>query len=240
MRDFAAMIEEAKFFFHSHKFKKAEELFKKIVAQRKEYADIHNYLGLIAHEEGRYGEAIKSFKSALKINPRYTEAMLNLSILYNDVGDFDNAKKLVVRSRKDAKSSKAAMDPFIRSKLANKHAEVAEWYYGIGAFKEAIDEYKRALELEGKYADIRTKLAVCLREKGDLPGAMKELKQAVKSNNKCADAHVQMGVTYYAMGKKNEARKVWRAATKKFPQHKIMKMYLKFTNPSKVPSNKRH
>lgn len=230
MKDLAQLIEEAKFFFYSHKFKKAEELFQKVVAQRKDFADIHNYLGLIAHEEGRYGEAIKCFKSALKINPRYTEAMLNLSILYNDVGDFDSAKKLVMKSRKDAKSGKSAMDPFIRSKLANKHAEVADWYYGIGSFNEAIGEYKKALDLEGKYADIRTKMAVCLREKGDLKGAMKELKEAVKTNSKCADAHVQMGITYYAMGKKTEARKVWRSAAKKFPPNKSIKMYLKFTN----------
>lgn len=230
MKDIAQMIEEAKFFFHSHKFNKAEELFKKVIAQRKEFADIHNYLGLIAHEEGRYGEAIKHFKDALKINSRYTEAMLNLSILYNDVGDYDNAKKLVVRSRKDARATKRAMDPFIRSKLANKHAEVADWYHGIGAFKEAIIEYKKALDLEDTYADIRTKMAVCLREKGDLKGALSELKKAVKTNNKCADAHVQLGVTYYAIGKKADARKVWKGASKKFPPNKSLKMYLKFTD----------
>jgi len=224
------MIEEAKFFFHSHKFNKAEELFKKVILKRKEFADIHNYLGLIAHEEGRYGEAIKHFKNALKINSNYTEAMLNLSILYNDVGEYENAKKLVLKSRKEAKASKRAMDPFIRSKLANKHAEVADWYHGIGAFREAIGEYKRALDLEDSYADIRTKMAVCMREKGDLKGAMNELKKAVKANNKYADAHIQLGVTYYAMGKKADARKTWQSASKKFPPNKSIKMYLKFTN----------
>lgn len=235
------MIEEGKFFFHSHKFKKAEELFKKVVAERNDYADIHNYLGLIAHEEGRYGEAIKNFKNALRINPRYTEAMLNLSILYNDVGDYERAKKLVIRSRKEARSRKQAMDPFIRSKLANKHAEVGDWYFGIGAFKEAIGEYKRALNLESCYADIRTKMAMCLREQGDLAGAMKELKEAVKSNSRCSDAHVQLGITYYAMGKKNDARKVWRSAVRKFPQEKSIRMYLKFTEPPKkvAPRRKR-
>jgi len=229
MKDMIQQIDEAKFFFKSQKFKKAEELFKQVISKNKNFADIHNYLGLIAHEEGRYGEAIKSFDNALKINPHYTEAMLNLSILYNDVGDYDKAKKLVVKSRKDAHSKKTAMDPFIRSKLANKHAEVADWYHGVGAFKEAIVEYQKALDLED-YADIRTKMAVCMRENGDLKKALEELKTAVKVKSKSVDGHIQLGVTYYTMGKRAEARKVWKASLKKFPTNKTIKMYLKITD----------
>ncbi|MBF0105426.1 MAG: tetratricopeptide repeat protein [Deltaproteobacteria bacterium] len=230
MDNIPSMIEEAKFFFHSQKYAKAEELFKKVVAQRKEFADIHNFLGLIAHEEGRYSEAVKCFTQALKINPRYTEAMLNLSILYNDLGQHDNAKKLVSQSRKDAQAKKrAAMDPFIRSKLANKHADVADWYKGVGLFKEAVDEYKRALYLEEGYADIRTRMGVCLREMGDTKGAIEELKKAVSTRDKCVDAHIQLGITKYALGKRQEARKVWQDASKKFPSNTIIKMYCKLT-----------
>ena len=34
------------------------------------------------------------FFMALSINPRYTEAMLNLAVLYNDLGQYAEAKKL--------------------------------------------------------------------------------------------------------------------------------------------------
>lgn len=230
MKDVSQMIEEAKFFFHSHKYEQAEELFKKVLAGRKEFADVHNYLGLIAHEEGRYGEAIESFKKALKTNPRYTEAMLNLSILYNDIGEYNSAKKLVSQSRKEARTRETAIDPFIRSKLANMHAHIADWYHGVGAYSEAVDEYGKALELEDGYADIRTKMAVCLREKNDLKSALKELNRAVKTSKRCADAYVQLGVTFYAMGKKSHARQVWRQAQKKFPSNEAIKMYLRLTN----------
>ncbi|MCP5464095.1 MAG: tetratricopeptide repeat protein [Deltaproteobacteria bacterium] len=229
MSDVSSLISEAKYLFKAQKYQKAEELFKQVVAQKKDFADVYNCLGLIAHEEGRYGEAMKHFKKALKINPRYTEAMLNLSILYNDLGDFQNAKKLVSKSRRDARSTKAAMDPFIRSKLANKHAEVADWYHGVGAYAEAIEEYQKALGLEAKYVDLHTKMAVCLREKGDLKKALDELKKAIRKNTNFPDAHVQLGVTYYALGKKAEARKTWKAAAKKFPKNTAVKMYLRCT-----------
>jgi tetratricopeptide (TPR) repeat protein len=229
IKNIGTLIEEGKFFYTSNKLKKAEGLFKKVVAENDGFADVHNYLGLIAHADGRYGEAIKAFKKALKANPRYTEAMLNLSILYNDLGQYENAKKLVNKTRKDARKKKTSMDPFIRSKLANKHAEVGDWYHGVGAYSEAVKEYQKALDLENRYVDIRTKLAVCHREKGNKELALDELKKAVKDGAKYTDAHIQLGVTYYALGKKTEARRVWRAASKKFPSNKTIKMYLRFT-----------
>lgn len=230
MKNISSLIDEAKYLYRSNKIKKAEGLFRKVAKLNDGFADVHNYLGLIAHEEGRYGEAIKSFKSALKTNPRYTEAMLNLSILYNDLGQHENAKKLVLRSRKKAKSSKTVtMDPFIRSKLANKHSEVGDWYHGVGEYAHAVGEYKKALELEPRYVDIRTKMAVCLREKGDKERALNELNKVVKDNSDFVQAYIQLGVTYYSMNKKTEARKVWRAAAKKFPQVQSIKMYLRFS-----------
>lgn len=229
MKDLTTLIEEGKYLYKSRKLKKAESIFKRVVEAKQGYADLHNYLGLIAHEDGRYGEAIKSFKRALKANPSYTEALLNLSILYNDLGQYENAKKLVLRSRKKAKSKKATMDPFIRSKLANKHAEVGDWYHGVGAYKEAVCEYKKSLDLEPRYVDIRTKMAVCIRETGDLATAQAELKRAVADNQHFVDAQIQLGITHYALGKQTEARKIWRQALKISPSNETIKMYLRFT-----------
>lgn len=227
MKNLSQLIAEGKYLFKSQKYRQAEELFKLVLKQRKEFADVQNYMGLIAYQDGRFGEAIGYFKKALSINPRYTEALLNLSILYNDVGDHDSAKKLVERQRRDAKSVGTRMDPFIRSKLANKHAEVADLYHGVGAFREAVDEYKKALALEEGYVDLKTQMAICLRENGDVKTALEELKEAVKKNGRFADAQIQLGVTQFALGKKAEAKKTWQSVVKKFPTNKTVKMYLR-------------
>ena len=151
---------------------------------------------------------------------------MNLSILYNDLGRYGEAKKLIKVSPENAKASRSVLDPFIRSKLANKHAEVADWYAGVGAFDEAVAEYRQALKLEETYADLRTSLAVCLREKGDLKGALEELLKATKTSPQYVDAHIQLGLTHYTLGKKAEAVKVWKSAVKKFPANETVKMYL--------------
>lgn len=224
-----SLVEQGKVFYINQNYKKAEACFRKAVAGNRDFADVYNYLGLIAHDQTRYVDAIEAFEKALKINPRYTEALLNLSILYNDMGEYEKAKKLVKRSREDAKKRGAAIDPFIRSKLANKHADVGDLYHGVGVFDMAVSEYRKALELEEGYADIRTKLAVCLRELGKKADALAELKKAVQLSPEYADAQVQMGITYYSMGKTADARKVWKAASRKFPQNKALKMYLGFS-----------
>lgn len=227
--DLRTQIEQGKFLFNTRQYKQAEDIFSKLIESKKAYADVYNLMGLIAHQDGRFGEAIGYFEQALKINPRYTEALLNLSILHNDLSEYDKARKLVERSRKDSKKTKTAIDPFIRSKVANKHAEVGDWYRGVGAFKQAADEYRKALELEEKYVDIRTKLAVCYREEGQKAKAIDELKQAIKDNPDYPDAQIQLGITLYSLGKRTEARTAWKQANKKFPSNQTVKMYLNFT-----------
>ena len=224
-----AYIEQGKVYYQNQQYKKAETCFQEVIDAKKDFADVHNYMGLILHQKQLFGDAIKSFEKALKINPRYTEALLNLSILYNDMGEYDKAKKLVLQSKKDASKTKAVMDPFIRSKLANKHAEVGDWYRGVGAFAQAVEEYQKALHLEEKYVDIRTKMAICLREIGQKDKCLVELKRVLKDNPKFADAHIQLGITHYAHHKKEEAVKVWKTAAKTFPTNKTLKMYLRFT-----------
>ncbi len=228
-QNIATLVQEGKFHFNNQNQRKAEEIFQKVIDQNRHFADVYNLMGLISHNDGRYGEAIEHFEKALKINPHYTEAMLNLAILYNDLHDYDKAKKLVVRSKKDAKSTSTAMDPFIRSKLANKHAEVGDWYRGVGAFKQAVEEYHKALELEPKYVDIRTKAAICMREQGLKQKAVDELKLALKDNPDSPEALMQLGITYYSLGKKADARKLWKQASKKSPSNETVKMYLNLT-----------
>lgn len=225
-----SLIEQGKIFFKNQNYKKAEACFKKTLGFKHDFADVYNYMGLISHEGGHYSEAIRAFEKALKINPRYTEALLNLSILYNDMGEYDRAKRLVKRSRDEAHKTPTAIDPFIRSKLANKHADVGDLYWGVGAYAQAVQEYKRALELGERYVDIRTKMAICLRELGKKAEALAELKLGLKDNPDFADAYTQLGVTLYSMGKKSEARKIWKSAAKKFSNNKTLKMYLTFTD----------
>ena len=59
------------------------------------FADVHNMMGVIHHDRGRLEEARDAFRKALTINPKYTEAALNLSVTCNDLGEYEQALELI-------------------------------------------------------------------------------------------------------------------------------------------------
>ena len=211
-----------------HQFDKAQKCFLQLVEKTPYFADVYNMLGVINHSSGQFSDAVVFFEKALKINPKYTEALLNLAVLYNDLGEYKKARKLYAKVQSKSREHKGSkMDPFIRAKLANRHADVGDIYEGIGFYKEAIEEYNKALKLGPNFHDIRCKLATCLREQGKYADAVKEFRKVIKSNPKYHYAQIQLGVTQYAAGKTKEAVKQWNTVLKKVPGHEGAKMYLR-------------
>lgn len=222
-------------FYQQREYSRAEDFLRRVVKQNPNYADVQNMLGVIYHTGGRFGDAITSFEQALTINPNYTEALLNLAVLYNDLGEYKSARKLYDRlhSRKPKSTAKNAgkkksreIEPILKGKLTNMHADIADIYFGLGFYAEAITEYKQAIILNPDYSDIQTKLGVALREDGDLKESEKILKEAVKQRKDYYNARVQLGVTQYAMGSIAEAKKSWSATLKADPENSTAKMYL--------------
>jgi len=222
------LFSEGKKAFQLHQFDRAQKLFSQLIKKNPYFADVYNMLGVIQHNAGQFSDATRYFEKALKINPKYTEALLNLAVLYNDLGEYKKARKLYAKVQAKSKEHKGGkMDPFIRAKLANRHAEVGDIYEGIGFYKEAIEEYHKALKLAPTFHDIRCKLAICLREQGKYTDSVKEFRKILKSNPKYYYAQVQLGVTQYASGKPKDAVKQWNKVLKDQPSHEGAKMYLR-------------
>lgn len=226
---------EGKRAFQLHQFDKAQRIFLQLVEKSPYFADVYNMLGVIHHNSGQFEDAVKYFEQALKINAHYTEALLNLAVLYNDLGEYKKARKLYSKVQAKSRGLKGSgrsskMDPFIRAKLANKHADIGDIYEGIGFYKEAIEEYQKALKLSPNFHDIRCKMAVCLREQRKFTDSLRELRKVIKANPKYTYAQIQLGVTQYAAGKVKDAVKQWSLILKKAPDHEGAKMYLRLAD----------
>ena len=133
---------------------------------RDKFADVHDMLGVIAHNAGRYVDA-ERLERALALNPNYTEAALNLAVTYNDRGKFAKAREIYKRIKGRPTGDTAALDPFARGKIANMHAELAQAYIDANMPREAIGEYEKAVRLCPDFADLHTKLGTLLRQSGD-------------------------------------------------------------------------
>ncbi|PIR19922.1 MAG: hypothetical protein COV45_08045 [Deltaproteobacteria bacterium CG11_big_fil_rev_8_21_14_0_20_47_16] len=230
MQTVQELVTKGKYCFENKEYSNAEALLKQVVSRGVEYADVFNMLGVIAHTEGKFQQAIEFFEKALKRNPHYTEALLNLAVLYNDLGKYAEAKKLYGKLRKGKENTPKKIEPVLQGKLSNLHADIGDIYRNIGLYTHAVQEYQKALEHNPTYADIRLKLGVALRDAGELATAISELKSVIKQEAKYADAHVQLGITYYAMGKATDAQKAWQHALKLAPNHPYADMYLRLSD----------
>lgn len=214
--------------YEKENFAEAEKLLEALAAEAPYFADVFNKLGVIYHQRGAFGRAAKAFEKALELNPRYTEAALNLAVTYNNLGRYEQAGAAFRKAASFSQAGPGALDPFIRGKLANQHADLGDIYFDLGLHAEAVAEYRRAVDLGPRFADLRTKLAVALRERGDYETALEEFQEALKVNPKYIPAYLHLGMTYYMRGLVERAERVWKTALKASPGDKSVQVYLEF------------
>jgi tetratricopeptide (TPR) repeat protein len=197
-----------------------------VVRENAPYADVYDMLGFIFHQEGRLTEAEEMFRQALRINPTYTEAALNLVVTCNDLGKYAEAKAIYEHALHARRRAPRELDPFVKGKIANLHADVAAAYRAAGLLKAAVSEYQRALELCPTFADLRTELGKTRREVGDLAGALGDLERVRAESPQFIPGRVQLGLAYQAAGRRDEAAAEWRAALASDGDDRAARAYL--------------
>jgi len=222
--------------FQQKQYAEAEKYLAQFVEKNQGFADVYNMLGLIYHEQGQFARAQRSFEAALRLNPGYTEAALNLAVIYNDLGKYKEAKDVYQDALQRQREAPGQIDPFVRGKIANMYAEIGDAYASAGLQREAVGEYRRALDLGPQFVDVRLKLGNALRDLGDLEGALAQFEEMVRINPNFLPGQVAYGIALLSAGKRAEAIKIWEAVLAKDPQNRSAAMYLNLVRqqPSKV------
>jgi tetratricopeptide (TPR) repeat protein len=224
--DLKSLYERGKELFERGLYSEAELFLKKVIEENPNYADVHNKLGVIYELRGRKQKAREHFERALELNPNYTEAALNLAITLSDMGDAEGAQEILIRIKETNKGASGGLDPFVAGKLANEHFRLGNIYYDFSLLDEAIEQYKRAVDLRPNLTDIQTKLGIALRESGRPDEAIEQLIVAKEENPKYCPAVVQLGLSYYMKGQKEKAIKEWESVLTVDPDHKEAKTFL--------------
>ncbi len=223
------LLTKAREHYKRKEFERARSLLERIVeAGGVTYADVYNMLGVIHHDAGDLARAQEQFEAALRINPNYTEAILNLTVTYNEIGRYDDARRLMehLGSRK-GQEGPDSLEPYARGKIANLHAEVAQAYYDVGMLQAAIEEMTKAIELCGDFVDLRVRLGNMLTEAQRTPEALVQYEFAVQTKPEYLQARIQLGIAYVKSGRKDDAIAQWRAVLEKDPASRSARMYLR-------------
>jgi tetratricopeptide (TPR) repeat protein len=230
VQELASLKEKAKNLFESGQFDKAKYILNEIVDIDSEDSHSFYYLGNIFHMNGEIGKAIKAFNQALKINPAHTDSAIALSVLYNDIGKYDQAKKIFKETSKRVKrtgsSSQNVEDLHINKKFSQKHLELADMYVSYNRYDESLFEYDKAIGLDKENLNLRIKLAKVYAKKGLNSKAMEELSRLKNEHPEFLEARVSLGVLHFTTGNTLKAQTEWEAVLARNPRHEKAGMYL--------------
>ena len=221
----------------------ALECLEKIREETGGFADLLNMLGVIYHSREQFDEAEQAFERALAINPAYTDAALNLSVTYNDRGKYREAREIytmaverAAATRGQDEAKEGAIDPFVRGKISNMHAELGDAYADILHYEDAIREYEQALSMSPSFVDIRTRLGNVLREAGRPEEAVAHYRMAKAQRPEFLPARLALGVTLFSLKRREEAIAEWRECVSFAPADRRATVYLRMVEaPAGAP-----
>jgi len=202
----------------------------RLVAHGAQFADVHYMIGMINERRGDLDAALDQFRDAIRINPSYVEALLALASLHERRGEYERSQGYAERASELSRPTAAGLDPTTRGKLANQQAALADALVEAGERRDAIEQYRGALDRCPTYHDIRHRLAITLREAGLPAQAAQEFQRILRLHSGLLDSQIQLGLTYYSMGRTPDAIREWDAVLEKDPGRDEARMYLRLVS----------
>jgi len=215
--------------FNRGDYKNSEQLLSEVVNVDRKSTEAFFLLGNIYHLKGEIGKAIKAFNKTLELDPAHTDASISLSVLYNDIGKYEEGKKVFEKANERIKGGMGSMginDQHINKKFSLKHYEIADLYMSYNRFDEALFEFNKAASLDPENLEARIKVSKVYAKKGFVSKAIEELKKLLNEFPNFSDARIALGVIYYGTGKTVEAQTEWERVLGKDPKNPDAGMYL--------------
>lgn len=157
------LLETAQDHFNKGHYKLAEPLLMQLQSEPNPRPDVPYMLASIAFDKGQLKRAIQLFKQSLELDPEFTDSSVGLSIILNDLGRYDEAKKVFEDAYSIMKQrQQVGKDVFLLQKFSQKHAELGELYLSHQFYQEALGEFQKALKHNPAQNDIQAKVDQCL------------------------------------------------------------------------------
>ena len=213
------MLTAARDYFRESKYSLAEPILNQLILKNAKSPEVFQMLGTIYYDQGKFNKAIRAFRRALELEPTYTDASVGLSIILNDLGRYEEGRKVFDEARELLARQSGHDDPYVNEKFSIKHDELGEMYFNHNRFKEALDQYYKALTLSNRKPELTMKVAECYLRLQEPDKAIKELRAIIKDYPGFLSARVRLGRILYDAGEVESAIENWEAALEHDPNH---------------------
>lgn len=203
-------------------FEKARGIFEKISSEQPSNAKAHFYLGVAQQNLAQGEAAVKSYERALELDPKLTEATVNLTAALLDAGDAARAEPLIERGLAQEPNQPGLLyNRAIAASMLGKHTEAVKAYRAaLGADPNNLEikyGYAEALVAAGSNSEARSLLAelaqaddvAVLASTARLLGRLEDFDGCIKALDKAilreasAELYVARGLCHH--GKKDDA-----------------------------------
>jgi len=172
--------------------KLAIEQYEQIVKIEPNKVDDHLLLGRLYRLNNDLQKAENELKIAVKLDPDSEEAVTTLSLLYSDEGDTTHALQVLSSVPDTGRSAKL-------------YAALGATYEQRKDFKNAIDAYKHAIQMDRDNLDAIRGLAENLLNDGQIDAALDQYRVIADANPEDAQTYLRISEIYRRQGKYDEA-----------------------------------
>ncbi len=222
------------------------------------------YKGIDYFLSGDYESAKNSLNKAINRNPNNINSYLKLADIYMNEGDYNEAIKILYKGRivdqnnidislklaesfqnlKDFEMSIDTLknvndkDQRVLKELIKCYIELKDWENAYKVGKALVHILNNDDKEKDLLLGVNFEYAMKLFKDGDSEGAIKILKEIIKTERGFIPAYVSLGDIYYAINRLDEASKIWERG---FYTYKLMiflfrleESYLKEEQPNKI------
>ena len=188
----------------------------KVTNLLKTYSNIdipHNLLGIINLKLKKNTKAKANFKNALKINPKFLSALINLSITYQNLNNYNQAitylKKAVA----------------IKPTMYELYNDIGFLYKKNKEYSLSIKYFNSAIEINNKYDNAFFNLGLSLKELNKLDEAFKNFIKTIELNPNHSNAYFELGEILRKKEKYVEAVNYYKKSNHKKRNYKILQSF---------------
>jgi tetratricopeptide (TPR) repeat protein len=219
-------IQEIQLKIQQKSYKEADELIQQSLLFEPDNSDYYYLRGLLRSYQGRLSESIEDLKRSLYLEPKHTDSAVCLSIVLNDIGRYDEAKKIFEQANQSVFLKQIGDDAQIDRRFSVKHLELGDLYFRYRRFDEAIEEYNKAILLDPNTVDMRIKRAKAFAKKGFITRAIQDLQQLKIERPSDLAVAIQLGLLHYSQGNVLDAELEWESVLELDPVNREASAYL--------------
>ncbi|AEF84651.1 putative tetratricopeptide TPR_2 [Treponema primitia ZAS-2] len=188
-------------------WKKSLAAFRKGLTLDRNSPTLHLNYGIALEARGQPQRAPSHYRSAIRNNPEWIDALNALGIVQFKQEVYNSANRTFSRVLK--------VDPDNAEALNNKGVVLADQ----GRHKEAIKKYRAALEKDSRYIKAALNLARALEDTGNFPGALEELERLADMAPTDWDVRTRLAGLYQKLERYDDAMDQASAVLEKDPEN---------------------